>query len=96
MLRWQIDIQSHKAGNIHKNAYGLRRWALANSRYEPSHLPLEEEPHIPIEDINITDIGTEFFQDVRESYKEDKNIHISSSLLDKDCKYPFLGNALDE
>ncbi|MBW0556570.1 hypothetical protein O181_096285 [Austropuccinia psidii MF-1] len=38
MLRWQISIEEyrgnmtivHKAGNIHKNAYGLGRWALAN------------------------------------------------------------------
>ncbi|MBW0583110.1 hypothetical protein O181_122825 [Austropuccinia psidii MF-1] len=84
MLRWQIDIKeyrgnmtiAHKAGNIHKNADGLRSWALANSPDKPSYVPLEAEPQIPIEDINITDIGTEFFQEVRESYKEDKNFHI--------------------
>ncbi|MBW0584605.1 hypothetical protein O181_124320 [Austropuccinia psidii MF-1] len=37
-----------------------------------------------IEGINITDIGTEFFEEVRESYKKDKNFHILTSLLDKD------------
>ncbi|MBW0580791.1 hypothetical protein O181_120506 [Austropuccinia psidii MF-1] len=39
MLRWQIAIQeyggnmtiAHKAGNIHKNADGLSKWALANT-----------------------------------------------------------------
>ncbi|MBW0503635.1 hypothetical protein O181_043350 [Austropuccinia psidii MF-1] len=39
MLRWKIAIQEyrgnmtivHKEGNIHKNADGLRRWALANT-----------------------------------------------------------------
>ncbi|MBW0557017.1 hypothetical protein O181_096732 [Austropuccinia psidii MF-1] len=38
MLRWQIAIQEyrgnmtifHKAGNVHKNADGLRRWPLPN------------------------------------------------------------------
>ncbi|MBW0500299.1 hypothetical protein O181_040014 [Austropuccinia psidii MF-1] len=39
MLRWQIAIQeyggnmtlAHKSGNIHKNADGLSKWALANT-----------------------------------------------------------------
>ncbi|MBW0581358.1 hypothetical protein O181_121073 [Austropuccinia psidii MF-1] len=46
--------------------------------------------------INITDIGTEFFEEVRESYKQDKNCHILTSLLDKDGKDISLVNALDE
>ncbi|MBW0498811.1 hypothetical protein O181_038526 [Austropuccinia psidii MF-1] len=81
MLRWQIDIQEyrgnmtivHKAGNIHKNSAGLRRCALANTPDNPAYVPLEAEPQIQIEGINITDIGTEFFEEVRESYKQDKN-----------------------
>ncbi|MBW0589880.1 hypothetical protein O181_129595 [Austropuccinia psidii MF-1] len=104
MLRWQIAIQEyrgnmtivHKAGNIHKNADGLSRWALANTPDNPAYVPLEAEPQIPIEGINITDIGTEFFEEVRESYKQDKNCHILTSLLDKDCKDTSLVNALDE
>ncbi|MBW0483488.1 hypothetical protein O181_023203 [Austropuccinia psidii MF-1] len=92
MLRWQTDIQEyrgnmtigHKAGNIHKNSDGLSNWELANSPDEPSDVPLKAEPQIQIEDIKITDIGTEFVQEVRESYKEDNNFHISTSLLDKD------------
>ncbi|MBW0563348.1 hypothetical protein O181_103063 [Austropuccinia psidii MF-1] len=86
----------HKAGNIHKNADGLSRWALANTPYNPAYVPLEEEPQIPIEGINITDIGTEFFEEVRESYKQDENFHIFTSLLDKDFKDTSLVNALDE
>ncbi|MBW0550901.1 hypothetical protein O181_090616 [Austropuccinia psidii MF-1] len=66
MLRWQIAIQEykgnmtivHKAGNIHKNADGLSRRALANTPDNPAYVPLEAEPQIPIEGINITDIGT--------------------------------------
>ncbi|MBW0582391.1 hypothetical protein O181_122106 [Austropuccinia psidii MF-1] len=92
MLRWKIAIQEyrgnmtivHKAGNIHKNAYGLRRWELPNTPDNPAYFPTGSEPQIPIEGINITDVGTEFFEEVRESYKLDKNYHILTSLLDKD------------
>ncbi|MBW0501489.1 hypothetical protein O181_041204 [Austropuccinia psidii MF-1] len=88
MLRWQIAIQEyrgnmtivHKAGNIHKNSEGLSRWALANTPDNPDYVPLEAEPQFPYEGINITDIGTEFFEEVRYSYKQDKNCHILTSL----------------
>ncbi|MBW0537930.1 hypothetical protein O181_077645 [Austropuccinia psidii MF-1] len=62
----------------------------------PAYVPLEAKPQIPIEGINITDIGTEFFEEVRESYKKDENCHILTYLLDKDCKDTSLVNALDE
>ncbi|MBW0573576.1 hypothetical protein O181_113291 [Austropuccinia psidii MF-1] len=73
MLRWQIAIQEyrgnmsivHKAGNIHNNADGLSRWALPNTPYNPAYVPTSSEPQIPIEGINITDVGTEFFEEVR-------------------------------
>ncbi|MBW0554084.1 hypothetical protein O181_093799 [Austropuccinia psidii MF-1] len=48
----------HKAGNIHNNADGLSRWALANTTDNPAYVPLEAEPQIPIQGIKITDIGT--------------------------------------
>ncbi|MBW0509266.1 hypothetical protein O181_048981 [Austropuccinia psidii MF-1] len=104
MLRWHIAIQEyrgnmtigHIAGNIHKNSDGLSRWALANTPDNPAYVPLEAEPQIPIEVINITDIGTEFFEEVKESYKQDTNCHILTSLLDKDYKDTSLVNALDE
>ncbi|MBW0497559.1 hypothetical protein O181_037274 [Austropuccinia psidii MF-1] len=86
----------HKAGSIHKNSDGLSRWAFANTPKSPAYVPLEAAPQIPIEGINITDIGTEFFEEVRESYKEHKNFHILTSLLDRDCKDSSLVNALDE
>ncbi|MBW0516524.1 hypothetical protein O181_056239 [Austropuccinia psidii MF-1] len=92
MLRWQIAIQEyrcnmtivHKAVNIHKNADRLSRWVLANTPDNSAYVPLESEPQIPIEGINMTDIGTEFFEAVRESYNQDKNCHILTFLLDKD------------
>ncbi|MBW0565507.1 hypothetical protein O181_105222 [Austropuccinia psidii MF-1] len=90
MLRWKIAIQGyrgnrtrvHEAGNIYKNADGLSTWELANNPYNPTYVPLEAEPQIPIEGINITDVGTEFFEEVRESYMQDKSFHILTSLLD--------------
>ncbi|MBW0577749.1 hypothetical protein O181_117464 [Austropuccinia psidii MF-1] len=104
MLRWQIAIQEyrgnmtivHKAGNINKNADGLSRWALPKTPENPSYIPKGAEPQIPIEGINITDVGTEFFQEARESYKQDKNCHILTSLLDKYCKDVYLANSLDD
>ncbi|MBW0527905.1 hypothetical protein O181_067620 [Austropuccinia psidii MF-1] len=72
LLRWQIAIEEytgnmtivHKEGKNHKNADGLSRWALENTPDNPAYLPLEAEPQIPIEGINMTDIGTEFFKEV--------------------------------
>ncbi|MBW0512005.1 hypothetical protein O181_051720 [Austropuccinia psidii MF-1] len=80
MLRWQIAIQEyranmtivHKSRNIHKNSNGLSRWALANTPENSAWVP-QEEHHI--EGICITDIGTEFFNHFKESYKMDKNCH---------------------
>ncbi|MBW0524790.1 hypothetical protein O181_064505 [Austropuccinia psidii MF-1] len=86
----------HKAGNTHRNADGLCRWELANTPDNPAYVPLEEEPQIPIEGINIADIGTLFLEEVRESYKQDKNCHISTSLVDRDLKNTSLVNSLDE
>ncbi|MBW0583636.1 hypothetical protein O181_123351 [Austropuccinia psidii MF-1] len=64
MLRWKIGIQEyrgnmtivHESGSICKNADGLSSWALANTPDNPAYVPLEAEPQIPIEGINITDI----------------------------------------
>ncbi|MBW0534481.1 hypothetical protein O181_074196 [Austropuccinia psidii MF-1] len=104
MLRWQIAIQEyrgnmsivHNSGNIHNNADGLSICALANTPDNPDYVPLEAEPQIAIEEINTTDIGTSFFEEVRESYNQDKSCHILTSLLDKYCKDTSLVNALGE
>ncbi|MBW0491755.1 hypothetical protein O181_031470 [Austropuccinia psidii MF-1] len=86
----------HKAGNIHKNAGGLSRWELANTPDNPAYVPTDSEPQITIEGINITDGGTEFFEEVRESCMLDNNFHFLTSLLDKDCKDAALANSLDD
>ncbi|MBW0479072.1 hypothetical protein O181_018787 [Austropuccinia psidii MF-1] len=94
MLSWKIAIKEfrgnmniiHKSGNIHKNVYVTCRWAIANTPDNPAYVPLEEEPQIPIEGINIADIGTEFLEERRESYKQEKNCHLLRSFLDKDLK----------
>ncbi|MBW0548363.1 hypothetical protein O181_088078 [Austropuccinia psidii MF-1] len=80
----------------YEHADGLSRWALANTPVNPAYVPLGEAAQIPIEGINITDIGTEFFEQVKESYKQDKKCHILTSLIDKVFKYKFLVKALDE
>ncbi|MBW0570459.1 hypothetical protein O181_110174 [Austropuccinia psidii MF-1] len=103
MLRWQIVIQEyrgnmtivHRAGNTHKNADALSRWALANTPDNPADVALEAEPQIPIEGIKITDIGTELVEEVRKSYKKENNWHILTSLLDKDFKDTALASSLD-
>ncbi|MBW0565912.1 hypothetical protein O181_105627 [Austropuccinia psidii MF-1] len=103
-LRWQIDIQEyscnmtivHKSGNIHKNAGGLSRWESSNTSDNFAYVPTGAEPQIPLEGINITDIGTEFFEEVRDSYKLDKNCHIITSLLEKYFKDAALANSLDD
>ncbi|MBW0512784.1 hypothetical protein O181_052499 [Austropuccinia psidii MF-1] len=72
MMRWQSAIQEyrgnmkivHTSGNIHKNADGLSRWALANTPENQAWVPQEEHD---IEGIWVTDIGTEFFNKVKES-----------------------------
>ncbi|MBW0516289.1 hypothetical protein O181_056004 [Austropuccinia psidii MF-1] len=104
MLNWQIAIQEyrgnmtivHKAGNIHKNADGLSRWALPNTPDNPAYVPTGAEPQIPIEGINITGVGAEFFAEVREINKLDNNCHILTSLLEKDFKDEALANSLDD
>ncbi|MBW0536523.1 hypothetical protein O181_076238 [Austropuccinia psidii MF-1] len=85
-----------KAGNIHKNDDGLSRWELPNTPDNPAYVPTGSEPQIPIEGIEITDVGTEFFEEVRESYKLDNNCHILTTILDKECKYADLANSLDD
>ncbi|MBW0526064.1 hypothetical protein O181_065779 [Austropuccinia psidii MF-1] len=104
MSRWQIAKQEyignmtivHKAGSMNKNADGLSRWALPNTHDNPAYVPTGEEPQIPIEGINITDVGKEYFEEVRESYNLDKNCHILTPLLDKYCKDAALANSLDD
>ncbi|MBW0462509.1 hypothetical protein O181_002224 [Austropuccinia psidii MF-1] len=91
MLTWKIAIQEyignmnivHKAGNIHKNDDVLSRWPLHNTPDNSAYASANAEHQIPIGRINITNVGTELFEEVRESYKQDKNSHILTSLLDK-------------
>ncbi|MBW0519466.1 hypothetical protein O181_059181 [Austropuccinia psidii MF-1] len=84
-----------QAGNTHKNADGLSRWVLPNTPVNPSSFPTGAEPQIPIEGINITYVGAEIFEEVRDRYKLDKSFHIFTSLLDKDCKDAALPNYLE-
>ncbi|MBW0573070.1 hypothetical protein O181_112785 [Austropuccinia psidii MF-1] len=103
MLRWQIAIQEywgnmtivHKDGNIHKNADGLSRWPLPNNIDNPAYVKEEASPQIPIEGMSVTDLNTTFFEEVRNSYTQDKNCSILCQLLKKDCKENSLIHSLD-
>ncbi|MBW0559027.1 hypothetical protein O181_098742 [Austropuccinia psidii MF-1] len=104
MLRWQIAIQeyrgnmtiAHKDGNIHKNADVLSRWPLTNNIDNPAYVPEEASPQIPIEGISVTDLNITFFEEVRNSYTQDRNCSIFCQLLNKDCKENSLIHALEE
>ncbi|MBW0581967.1 hypothetical protein O181_121682 [Austropuccinia psidii MF-1] len=86
----------HKDGNIHKNADGLSRWPLPNNIDNPAYVPEEASPQIPIEGISVTDLNTTFFEEVRNSYTQDRNCSILCQLLNKDSKDNSLIHALDE
>ncbi|MBW0528921.1 hypothetical protein O181_068636 [Austropuccinia psidii MF-1] len=91
MLRWQISIEeyrgnmiiAHKSDNAHNYTDSLSRWVLANAPENPAWVP-QEEHHIEV--ICVTDICTEFFNQVKESYKMDRNLHILCQLLIKTVK----------
>ncbi|MBW0545156.1 hypothetical protein O181_084871 [Austropuccinia psidii MF-1] len=104
ILRWQIAIQEyrgnmnivHKDGNIHKIADGLSRFPLPDNIDNPAYVPEESSPQIPIEGISVTYLNTTFFEEVRNSYTQDKSFRILCQLLNKDCKEKSLIHALDE
>ncbi|MBW0551346.1 hypothetical protein O181_091061 [Austropuccinia psidii MF-1] len=104
MIRWQIVIQEyrgnmtivHKYGNIHKNADGLSSWPLPNNIDNPSYVPEEASPQILKEGISVTDLDATFFEEVSNSYTQDRNCSILCQLLTKDFKYKYLIHSLDE
>ncbi|MBW0506297.1 hypothetical protein O181_046012 [Austropuccinia psidii MF-1] len=104
MLTWQIEIQEyrgnmtidHKDGNIHKNADGRSIWQLPTNIDNPAYVPQEASPQIPIEGISVTDLNTTFFEEVRNSYTQDRNCRILCQLLAKDSKDTSLIHVLDE
>ncbi|MBW0514690.1 hypothetical protein O181_054405 [Austropuccinia psidii MF-1] len=85
-----------KDGNIHKNADELSIWPLPNNVENPAYVPGEASPQIPIEGISITELNTTFFEEVRNSYTQDRNCRILCQLLTKDCKENSFIHALDE
>ncbi|MBW0482205.1 hypothetical protein O181_021920 [Austropuccinia psidii MF-1] len=103
VLRWPIAIHeyrvnmniAHKDENIHKNADGMSRWPLPNNINNPAYVPEVASPQIPIEGISVTDLNTTFFEEVRNSYTQDKTCSILCQLLAKDCKENSLRHALD-
>ncbi|MBW0516181.1 hypothetical protein O181_055896 [Austropuccinia psidii MF-1] len=86
----------YKDGNVHKNADGLSRWPLPNYIDNPAYVPEEASLQITIEGISITDFNTTFFEEVGNSYTQDKNCSILCQLLNKDCEDNSLIHDLDE
>ncbi|MBW0570535.1 hypothetical protein O181_110250 [Austropuccinia psidii MF-1] len=86
----------HKDGNVHKNADEPSRWPLPNDIDNPAYVPEEASPQIPIEVISVTDFNPTFFEEVRNSYTQDKNCSILFQLLNKYCKDNSLIHGLDE
>ncbi|MBW0495305.1 hypothetical protein O181_035020 [Austropuccinia psidii MF-1] len=94
MLRWQITIQEYrgtttifnKDGTIQKNEDELSRWSLANYIDNPAYVPEEAFPQISIEGISVTDLNTTFFEELRNSYTQDRNFRILCQLHNKDSK----------
>ncbi|MBW0570008.1 hypothetical protein O181_109723 [Austropuccinia psidii MF-1] len=72
------------------NSDGLSRWSLPNTPENPDYVPSNAEPQIPIEEINITYVETDVFEEVRKSHMQDKNFHLLTSLLSKFRKTPAM------
>jgi hypothetical protein len=85
----------HRAGNIHKNADGLSRWALPNTSDNPAYDP-DDEINVPIMGIHTSDLDEEFYGLIREKYKLDKNSSIICNALKKDYKNEGLISQLEE
>ncbi|KAA1079658.1 hypothetical protein PGT21_020011 [Puccinia graminis f. sp. tritici] len=86
----------HKEGNLHKNTDGLSRWPLPNNVDNPAYDQENLPSSLPIMGINVTDLNEEFFNDIRDSYKQDKNCWIILQLLGKDFKDKDLSNSLED
>lgn len=92
MLRWQIAIQEyrgnmtivHRDGAVHKNADGLSRWPLPNTPDNPAYDEEKVEETNPIMHVSITDLDTQFFDNIREAYQHNKNTVIITAALMKD------------
>ncbi|MBW0546149.1 hypothetical protein O181_085864 [Austropuccinia psidii MF-1] len=85
-----------KDGKVHKNADGLSRWPLPNDIDNPAYVPEEPLPQIPIEGISVTELNTTLFEEVRNSYTQDRNCSILCQLLNNGCKDNSLIHAFYE
>ncbi|MBW0558742.1 hypothetical protein O181_098457 [Austropuccinia psidii MF-1] len=104
MITWEIAIQEyrcnmtivHKDRNTHKNAGGLLRCPLPHNIDNPAYVPEEASPQIPIGEISVTDLCTTLFEEVRNSYTQDRNCSVIFQLLTKNCKDQSLVHDLDD
>lgn len=89
MLRWQLAIQEyrgrmsiiHREGKAHANAEGLSRAALPNDSSNPAaDLDPEELPQIHA--IAMIDLKDEFFETIRDGYREDAKLFRVRELME--------------
>ncbi|MBW0529750.1 hypothetical protein O181_069465 [Austropuccinia psidii MF-1] len=72
---------------------GLRKAQLfPNHINNPAYVPEEASPQIPIEGISVTDLNITLFEEVRNSYTQDRNCSLLCQSLNKDSS---LIHALD-
>ncbi|MBW0575612.1 hypothetical protein O181_115327 [Austropuccinia psidii MF-1] len=83
----------HKSRKIQKNADGLSTWSLANT---PENSAWEPQDENHIEGICVTDIGKEFFNQVKERYMMDNSCNIVCQISMKHLKDPSLSSKPDE
>ncbi|MBW0558207.1 hypothetical protein O181_097922 [Austropuccinia psidii MF-1] len=81
---------------VHTDSIVLRIWPLENDIENSSYDTQKASPQIPIEVISVTDLNTTFFEEVRNSYTQDRNCSILCQLLTKDSKDNSLIHSLDE
>ncbi|MBW0520820.1 hypothetical protein O181_060535 [Austropuccinia psidii MF-1] len=74
----------------------MSRWPLPNDIDNPAYVPEEASPQISIEGISVTGLNNTFFEEVRKSYTQDKDLSLLCQLLTKDGKENSLIHALDE
>ncbi|MBW0493750.1 hypothetical protein O181_033465 [Austropuccinia psidii MF-1] len=79
-----------------KPADRLSRWPLPIDIYDPAYVQEEASPQIPIKAINVADLNTTSFEEVKNSYTQDRNCSLLYQLLTKDSKDNTSIHSLDE
>ena len=80
----------------HKNADGLSRWSLENNVSNPAWDEETDVRELPMMGVDISDLAESFWEQVRQSYAQKKNIVTLLDILKWDNKNMSLIESLDE